>query len=76
MKFTGNAKVFGLTIGRTRIGRHIKETISKRNIAPEELHRFSSLPTNIKAHLLKAYVLPIMQYPPIPLIIISKPKKL
>ena len=44
----------------------------KGKMALKELRRFYNLPTNIKTHLIKAYILPIIQYPPIPLVTIKK----
>ena len=40
-----------------------------------ELQRFRSLPTNIKLHLVKAFILPVLTYAPIPTITASSTGK-
>lgn len=65
-------KVLGLTIGRTGITQHVYETHNKGKTALKEIRRFKSLPINIKLHLIKAYILPVLQYTPIPLVTLGK----
>lgn len=49
---------------------------TKRGIrAINELQRFCNIPVNIKIHLIKAYVLPIISYLIIPLVTASKENK-
>ena len=62
----------GLLINRTGILKHVENTVKKEKAAMTELYRFSSLPCEIKVHLIKALLAPILTYPPIPLITISK----
>lgn len=68
-------KVLGLTIGRTGIERHVTEIIAKSKKRLSELYRFRKLPEKIRTHLIKAFILPLLQYPPIPLVTISKTKQ-
>ena len=72
LEYATHAKVLGLTIGRTGITKHVEELVEKGRRTLKELYRFYNLPTNIKIHLIKAFIIPILQYPPIPLITISK----
>lgn len=75
IEFSGKGKVFGLTIGRTGIGKQTEETVIKDKTALTELYRFSSFRANINTHLVKPFILLtllILQYPPIPLIATSK----
>lgn len=65
-------KVLGLTIGRTGIERHITDLIQKGRRRITELYRFRKLPEKIRIHLVKAFITPILQYPPIPLVTTSK----
>lgn len=46
---------------------HINNTITKAKINLSKLKRFSSAPTNIKKHLYKALIRPILEYPCYPL---------
>lgn len=72
IEFSRDGKVLGLRIGRTGIGKHIDDIVNKGKNALGELYRFRNLPSHIKIHLIKAFIIPIIQYPPIPLINISQ----
>ena len=76
IEFTEAGKVLGLSLSRTGIIRHIKEICNKSKAALVELYRFDNLPTKIKTHLIKAFILPILHYPPIPLLNTSKTTQL
>lgn len=67
-------KILGLTINRTGIVTHLGNIIRKSKAALTELFRFRFLPSNIKLHLVKPFVIPVLCYPPIPLLTISKTK--
>ena len=54
------------------IANHPKHNKNKALAALTTLRRFSALPPNIKLHLVKACVLPILTYPPYPLNPLSK----
>lgn len=75
IEYSPHGKVLGLTMGRTGIERHINETINKGKSRLTELYRFKNLPTNIKTHLVKAFIVPILLYPSIPLVTTSRNKQ-
>lgn len=72
LEFSNYGKILGLTVGRTGIGHHITtmkvKALRKLNI----LRRFKQLPQRIKVHLIKAFITPLLLYPPIPLVTASK----
>ena len=57
------AKVLGLKINNRGYNKHVKEVNNKASIALNTIQKFSKLSTNIKLHLVKACVLPILTYP-------------
>ena len=63
IEFATEGKILGLNINRRGIVNHIDITNRKANQALANLRRFHSLPINIKIHLVKAYILPIIEYP-------------
>lgn len=71
-EFTNNGKTLGLKISQTSYISHIKERKGKASHALHKLYKFRHLNTNIKLHLIKALVLPILDYPPIPTHTLSK----
>lgn len=75
INYSDQGKVPGLTITRTGIGKHVNDNKNKGIKALSELQRFYNVPTNIKLHLIKAFVLPILSYPFIPLITASNTSK-
>ena len=72
IEFSGNGKILGLTVSRNGINKHINNIATKAKIALHDLYRFYDLPCNIKTHLIKAYIIPILLYPIIPLCTTSK----
>ena len=72
IEYSQNGKILGLNIGRTGIGHHINTIKAKASNKLNTLRRFKQLPQNIKTHLIKAYISPLLHYPPIPLVSISK----
>lgn len=74
--YSAQGKILGLPINRTGLGVHLGNVIRKGKFALTELFRFRSLLTNIKIHLVKAFVIPNLYYSPIPLLTISKTKML
>lgn len=46
LEFTENGKVFGLTISRTKIQKHVNGDVYKANTAIPLLFRFRELPTH------------------------------
>ena len=61
-------------MGRTGINQHITEriAIARRELAL--LKRFNNLPPKIKSHLCKALIIPVLEYPVIPICDMSKSK--
>ena len=57
----------GLTISNTGYTSHINKRKVKANAALSKIYRLNELPEKIKIHLVKSLILPIIQYPPIPL---------
>ncbi len=72
IEYSLHGKFLGLSIGRTGIKQHVNETINKAKNRLTELFRFRQLPTNIKIHLIKAFLIPILTYPSIPLVTTSQ----
>ena len=59
-------------MGTNGYSKHIKDIINKTQLVLTTIRRFDSLNTNIKLHLVKACVLPILTYPAYSLNAISK----
>ena len=66
LNFSNEIKILGLTLKRTGIKQHITNRINLAKIQTNKLRRFSGLDTNIKLHLYKALIRPILEYPIIP----------
>lgn len=73
INLSDQGKILGLTINRTGISKHIENIVNKGKSALSDLYRFRALLERIKLHLIKAFIIPIITYPPIPLVSISKP---
>ncbi len=71
IQYSESGKVLGIRIGTSGYNKHLKETANKGTHALRELQRFYALSTKIKLHLVKAFILPILTYAPIPLITAS-----
>lgn len=69
--YSDYGKVLGVKIGTTGYNKHVQETANKGRQALRELWRFQTLPQNIKLHLVKAFIRPIITYAPIPLVTVS-----
>ena len=74
--FTDHVNMLGLKLTRTGINTHVADRIRKAKTELGRLNRFRSLTPKTKAHLYKAFILPIMEYPIIPLCGISKSNKI
>lgn len=72
LDYSTHGKILGLTINRSGISKHLGNITRKIRTAVAELYRFRSLPTHIKLHLVKVFIIPLLYYSPIPLLIISK----
>ena len=69
-------KILGVKWQRTGITGHINDRINKTKSQLSKLYRFASLTPKIKTKLIKTLVLPVLEYPPIPLCCASKTQKL
>lgn len=67
-----SGKILGLTITNSGYSKHIKERCAQANRALRKLYRFQTMQTKIKTQLIKSLVLPILEYPPIPIVSLSK----
>lgn len=70
--YANKAKILGLLLGRTGYKKHVDEISQKANIALNTLRRFHSMDIDVKLHLVKACVLPILKYPTYALNALSK----
>ena len=61
--YANTAKILGLKLNRQGYSNQIKDTARKTTAALHTIKRFEKLDTNIKLHLVKACVLPILTYP-------------
>ena len=65
--YSNKGCILGLHFNTQGIRNHIKHQKIKANIALNNIKRFKGLPTNIKIHLVKTCILPILNYPSYPL---------
>ncbi len=68
-------KLLGLNISTTGFVGHITRTINKRNAILAQLRRFNKLTPKIKTILAKTLLIPVMEYPSIPICMASIPQK-
>lgn len=66
VEFQKEGKTLGLKITRTGYKKHIDDRRRKAMGSLTKLFRLREMPTKIKTHLVKALVLPVLEYPPIP----------
>ena len=76
LNFANNITVLGLKLTRTGIIQHLRDRRFKANIELKKLNRFIRLKPNIKSHLYKALIQPILDYPTIPNCIASNTNKM
>lgn len=67
INYTPTAKLLGLTLKKTGISSHLKQKKISAVTTLKKLKRFSKLNSRTKLHLYKALVMPILEYPTIPL---------
>lgn len=67
IRYTRSAKILGLTLKGTGITAHIKDQRNKAYTTLKKLRRFKKLNPKLKLHLFKALILPIIDYPTIPM---------
>lgn len=66
IEFKSEGKCLGLLITINGYNKHIQDRNNKALAALKKLYRLQHMPEKIKIHLVKALVLPILEYPPIP----------
>ena len=71
-EYRNGGKVLGLKINNRGYYSHVTERKQQGERALKKLFRFRNLPTKIKVHLVKAMVIPTLEYPPIPIHSLSK----
>ncbi len=69
-------KLLGLKLQRTGLTGHVAERIRKGKGILTKLRRFDLLTPKIKTTLLKTLLIPVLEYPPIPLCSLSKSQKI
>lgn len=75
INYSPSGTILGLKINKRGIVPHIKQRCKLATISLKKLKRFSKLTPRTKLHLYKALVLPIVEYPAIPLNIINNNNK-
>ena len=70
--FCNSGKCLGLKITSSGYYKHMEDRRNKATAALRNLYKLYQMPTKIKTHLIKALVLPILDYPPIPTHTMSK----
>ncbi len=69
-------KLLGLKLQRTGLIGHVTDKIQKGKGILSKLKRFNNLTPKLKTTLVKTLLLPVIEYPPIPLCSISKTQKI
>ncbi len=72
---TNNGKLLGLNISLTGFVCHITKTIKKGNGILTQLRRFRNLTPKMKSILVKTLLVPVLEYPPIPICMASNTQK-
>ena len=75
INFRPNGTLLGLSISGSGYSSHVTGRVNRGRSALAMLYRFRELSQDIKLHLVKAMVLPVLIYPPIPLHALSKTAK-
>ena len=71
-----DGKFLGLKLSVTGLSRHVTEKIKKGNGILGRLKRFRNLTPKIKTTLIKTLLIPVIEYPPIPLCSVAKTNKI
>lgn len=72
IEFKNIGKCLGLKITNTGYYKHITDRCNSASAALKKLNTLYNMPEKIKVHLVKALILPILDYPPIPIHAMSK----
>lgn len=75
IKSCNQGKVLGLKLQSTGIVGHSSNVKNKGNATLSTLRRFTNLTPKLKTTLVKTQLIPILEYPPIPLCSVSKTQK-
>lgn len=67
IEYKSNGTLLGLNISCKGYTQHVNKLVNKGELAIQELNMFSKLPINIKVQLVKTFILPMIEYPTIPL---------
>ena len=70
--YSKNANILGLKLGIHGFSKHVADISKKATLALNTIRRFEKLNTNIKLHLVKACIIPILTYPTYTLNALSK----
>ena len=70
--YTNEGTILGLHVNKQGFSSQAKINVKKGQAALNILQRFSELPTDIKLHVVKAYLTPALTYPSYPLNCLSK----
>ena len=71
-EFSRRGTILGLSVSTHGYTTHVTSRVTQARAALTTLFRFRSLSTRIKLRLIKALVIPILTYPPIPIHALSK----
>lgn len=71
LQYTNTATLLGLTLKRNGITQHIKKKRILASCTLRKLKRFKNLSPGVKLHLYKALIIPVLDYPVIPMNIIK-----
>ena len=72
VEFSPRGSLLGLSVSTTGYTSHVSQRVARAKSALTRLYRFRDLTTGLKLHLIKALILPILTYPPVPLHALSK----
>ena len=76
MNINKDGKFLGLKLQSTGLIGHVTDKIKKAKGTLTNLRRFINLTTKLKTTLVKALLIPVIEYPPVPLCAISKAQKI
>ncbi|MPD04971.1 hypothetical protein E2C01_100686 [Portunus trituberculatus] len=69
--FSPRGSLLGLSVSTMGYTTHVSQRVARVKLALTRLYRFRDLATGLKLHLIKALVIPILSYPPVPLYTLS-----
>lgn len=72
VEYSNRGRILGMKITNTGYCEHVKDIKNRGIRALSELNIFKGISEKIKLHLVKAYILPILEYPTIPLVTLSR----